>query len=140
MTDFNVNFGVEWAAAVKEVSNVTVKTLQDSYEELFSRIVDDTPVDTGRLKGNWQMSLNSELDGETDELDADGSGVKNKAKSILASMTIDTKSVYVSNNVPYAEAIEYGHSQLQAPNGMVRVNMDSFSDIVTQMAQKNGKL
>ena len=36
---------------------------------------------------------------------------------------------YITNNLPYAMAIEMGHSQ-QAPQGMVRTTAEEFADAV----------
>ena len=37
--------------------------------ELFSGVVEDTRVDTGRLKGNWQIQENAKASGEVDTED-----------------------------------------------------------------------
>ena len=41
--------------------------------ELFSGVIRDTRVDTGRLRGNWQTSESAPKTGELDRLDKEGS-------------------------------------------------------------------
>ncbi|MNT90915.1 hypothetical protein D3C72_2319290 [compost metagenome] len=43
---------------------------------------------------------------------------------------------YLINNLPYAIPLEFGHSN-QAPNGMVRVTIARFQQIVEQAIRNN---
>ena len=45
--------------SAKEVDRIRRGTII----KLFSQVIDDTPVDTGRLRGNWRTSVNKTLDG-----------------------------------------------------------------------------
>ncbi len=135
-TDAVITFNREWTAAVENIKKINAKTLSYSYQELFTNIIFSTPVDTGRLRGNWQCEINAVPIGETDTLDpAGGSTVSNMANSLNAFKLGDT--VYFANNAPYAEAIEFGHSVLQAPFGMVRINIENFEGIVNKWAERN---
>lgn len=95
--------------------------------ELFSGVIRSTPVDTGRARGNWQTSVGAPASGEVDRLDPTGAEaiaeVQQKTPAGAGQVT------YLSNNLPYIEALERGHSQ-QAPAGMVRINMDRVSKMV----------
>lgn len=87
-----------------------------------SRIVKRTPVDTGRLRANWQASINTEASGELSKTDKSGGSVINEASNKLASLQV-MKDVYMlSNNLPYAGRIENGYSG-QAPAGMMRISV-----------------
>lgn len=85
--------------------------------DLFARIVQKTPVDTGMLRGNWHISLNAT---EPRRLPPQKypSIVIAAGGAQLAKATI-RETVIMQNNMPYARRIEYGWSK-QAPNGMVR--------------------
>lgn len=110
--------------------------------DLFASIMKRTPVDTGRLRGNWQVELNRPATGEVDataqQAIAKGSSVTGRAKLI--------DSVYVVNNLPYAAVIERGRIEgnrrvgakgsLQAPFGMVRVTINDFKQIVEKNARR----
>jgi hypothetical protein len=44
-------------------------------------------------------------------------------------------TIYIVNNLPYANALENGHSK-QAPSGMVKVTLQEFPGIVSAAAQE----
>ena len=90
--------------------------------EVFSNIIQMTPVDTGRARGNWQCTIGSPFMGEDD------SGSVMKANSVIPRRAGSV--VYLTNNVPYIGKLEYdGHSR-QAPAGMVRVSVALFEGVL----------
>lgn len=101
--------------------------------ELFNKIIMDTPVDTGRLAGNWQTSTAKPKGGELDTAGA--------SEAITEAITVTSKSkfdddLYLANNLPYAAVIEYeGHSK-KAPDGMVRRNIAKSASIVNKHLNK----
>lgn len=106
---------------------------------LYSSIVKKTPVDTGRARGNWNISVGNP-DGSTDPS-------KTSAQYKSASGVPEPKgdeSIYISNNLPYIETLEYGGYpnppksgtgktvngfSKQAPNGMVGVTLANKDNI-----------
>jgi hypothetical protein len=70
--------------------------------ELFSGIVNDTRVDTGRLRGNWQIQENAPATREIERLDKAGTTViaEIQDKSTPSGLT------YFANNLPYARVYE----------------------------------
>ena len=131
-----VNFNLEWMRAVDTAKKTTEKTLKEAYARVFTDIVNDTPVDTGRLRGNWQTTLNGVPDGETGDLDPSGDIARGRIQDALNDFKLGD-TVYFTNNAPYAEVIEYGHSQQKAPYGMVRINIINFDSIIQSIAEKN---
>lgn len=113
--------------------------------ELFSAVIDDTPVDTGRLRGNWLTSVNKPREDVLVQNDPNGTRAKNK---IINNLGAFGDSVYLSNNLPYANVAEYGewngptdkvNSQgfsKQAPAGMVRKNAIRFQQVFKREASK----
>lgn len=102
--------------------------------ELFSGIVKLTPVDTGRARGNWLTGVHRPVTGETERLDKTG-------RSAIAEISENTPAgagqvTYLSNNLPYIEDLERGSSK-QAPEGMVRKNMDRVQKMVDAAIRKN---
>ena len=90
--------------------------------EVFSNIIQMTPVDTGRARGNWQCTIGAPFIGE------DASGSVMKANNVIPRRAGSV--VYLTNNVPYIGRLEYdGHSR-QAPNGMVRVSVALFEGVL----------
>ncbi|URA07002.1 virion structural protein [Xanthomonas phage Elanor] len=91
-----------------------------------------TPVDTGRLRGNWQTTINSPATAAIGRNDPSGGAAMAEAVANLGSL-VDV--VWFSNNLPYVQTIEYdGHSR-QAPEGMVRRHLAAWQRIVSAKAK-----
>ena len=65
------------------------------------------PVDTGRFRNNNLVSLQHPDFGISDNVDPNGTIAVQRGIGVI----------YIQNNLPYAEALENGHSQ-QAPTGV----------------------
>lgn len=76
-----------------------------------------TPVNTGRARGNWQIGIGKD---PTEELERYGDSSSEELPKLDTCHKDET--IYIANNLPYIQALEYGHSQ-QAPQGMVGVTM-----------------
>lgn len=97
--------------------------------ELFSSVVKSTPVDTGRARGNWQCTIASPASDQVEHTDKSGAGA---ISDIVATVPQKAGSiVWLANNVPYIRKLEYGSSK-QAPNGMVRINIQRFASILRE--------
>lgn len=121
----------QWVAKSKKNSDQAVRAIS---LELFKRLVLKSPVDTGRFRGNWNVGLGaptSTIDEE--KKDTDGAETIAAAQAALENAKAG-EAVFLTNHLPYAVALEYGHSG-QAPNGMVRVTMEEVG-AVTQDAAK----
>lgn len=100
--------------------------------DIFSKVILRTPVKTGRLRGNWQCTLNVKASGETN---GNARSAISKTKATTGKAKI-TDSIYLMNNLPYASVIENGSSK-QAPQGMVKVTITEFKRIVAENARAN---
>lgn len=112
----------------------TVDELQRAvFGELFGSVIGDTPVLSGRLRGNWQASKSAPELGVLET--SDPTGVATIAKAVAA---IGDSGVYfLTNNLPYAERIEFdGHSSIKAPAGMVRINAMRLAQVLADEARK----
>jgi hypothetical protein len=88
----------------------------------------------GRLRGNWQVTLNTPADSFTDDIDADGGATQGSASRGISKAKLGDK-IYLINNLPYAQVVENG-SSTQAPNGMVKVAVASFNAAVKRNIKK----
>jgi hypothetical protein len=81
--------------------------------ELSRDIIERTPVDTGRAKSNWQASLGDFVRGTV--------GIKDPLPKVAAitKLAKGDETLCLVNNLHYIMALEEGHSQRQAPYGMV---------------------
>jgi hypothetical protein len=101
--------------------------------EVASRIIVRSPVDTGRFRGNWRLGVGGPVSGTTELTDRDGGATNGAIAAALPAKAAGTV-LYLTNNLPYAWALEHGHSKLQAPNGMVALTVLEFAAIVDKAA------
>ena len=102
---------------------------------LFSDIIKDTPVLQGRLRANWQLGINKFID--TNLIDKDKSGrktISNMKSGINAFKLGDT--ITLSNNLDYAQRIEFEGYSKKAPAGMVRINVVRWQTHLDEQARK----
>lgn len=117
--------------------------------KLFGSIVMDTPVDTGRLRGNWQTSVSAPKSGELEREDKTGSITVSEIQGNMGDGSRGDISVFFTNNLPYAEVAEYGgwdgptekvteegYSR-KSPAGMVRRNVARINAILAQAAKQS---
>lgn len=114
--------------------------------KLFSAIIKASPVDTGRFRMNWQATYSVPATGVLNGKDPSG------AAAINAMSTVVLKNPFwfdfvLANNLPYANVIEFGgypgdgpntvggYSR-QAPQGVVRVNVLRFQQLLDEEAAK----
>ena len=86
-------------------------------------LVKASPVDTGRFRGNWQVTANRPPLYAMNNYDRDGSDTIAEGKRALHAIMRGggaVRSIYFSNMLIYANALEYGHSK-QAPAGVVGI-------------------
>lgn len=101
-----------------------------------SRMIDATPVLTGRARGNWLVSLDGMRKDKTGAFDKSGALSKNRlAVSLEAFSCKKTKAIWFTNTLEYILPLEYGHSA-KSPEGMVRVTLSNFRGIVSEEAGK----
>lgn len=122
----------------KDIAKFRKKTMKRANDfkrgvgiELFSSVILDTPVDTGRARGNWQTTLNTPAAGETEQSAGDAVSVANKPGNFGELNDVN----YLTNNLPYIEALEYGSSK-QAPAGMARKNVARIREILDRQLRK----
>ena len=81
---------------------------------LFNAVIMDTPVNEGRLRGDWQTTVGQVANTPP------GAG----------------QETLLTNNMPYCLKIENGSSS-KAPQGMVHRNVDRFQKLVDEQVGKN---
>ncbi|MRW82886.1 HK97 gp10 family phage protein [Pseudoduganella sp. FT26W] len=93
-------------------------------------VVMTTPVLTGRLRANWQFGVNMPA-GVLDSVDVAGAATIAKMAGQVTSLKAGGEC-WIVNNLPYAGEIEYGHSSVKAPAGMVRVTLAGLPAAIEQ--------
>ena len=75
----------------------------------------------GRFKNNWYVGFDSQPTQSNDTPDASGQGSTSRGLAVLEVFRVgQVSSIFFTNNLPYAAALENGHSG-QAPGGMVGI-------------------
>ena len=129
-----------WVKKVKD--NVETVVVETRFE-CSDRIINTTPVYTGYARGNWQAETGSSyptqeimrFDDEMGYAPTSGEGESLWEAKNVAVLNID-KPYYLVNNVDYIFDLEYGHRSNQAPNGMVRLVVADFDNIVLDIVRK----
>lgn len=118
--------------------------------ELSTSIILKTPVDTGRLRGNWQATIGFQAAGDTVSVGAQAAIADVKT----ALVTAIGSRFYLTNNLPYAAVAEFGlwgtgdgatnkttrdGYSVQAPYGMVRVSVASYQQNLLAAVNRFGR-
>jgi len=116
-----MSFATDLDKAVLNIKGFTEKQVRGTLFGLSSRIIKESPVDTGRFRGNWQASIGSPAPSTTSRLDSTGAGSINDVAVTVQGLKLG-QTFYLANNLPYARRLEYGYSK-QAPSGFLRINL-----------------
>jgi hypothetical protein len=98
--------------------------------KVHDRIVERTPVDTGRARASWTIVAGETADTSVAPPDFAGgpeAGIS-AARSKQGNVQL-AHSYVIANNLPYIERLENGHSK-QAPAGMVGL---AIADVRTEL-------
>ena len=129
-----MSFTKQLNALVSGTKEKIDKTVKGATVVLATNVITETPVDTGAARGNWQASVGQPATGAIDRADPSGQAAIASAAAVIPDEAGSV--VYLSNNLPYIQRLEYGHSG-QAPDGMVRVNTVNWPQIVETEAAKH---
>lgn len=106
--------------------------------KLFTSVIRDTPVDTGRLRSAWNTSIGSpNLAAPAEGLPSYNTSDAVEQVKNAAATSHNNDVVILTNALPYAARIEYeGWSHTKAPQGMVRRNVARFRQLLSSEVQK----
>lgn len=128
-----MSFSSDMRNATKSIIDAHDKITRAATLDFFAGTIKDTPVDTGRARGNWVTSVDEPAQGEIDRLDPEGTAAT--AEVVAKTPEGAGQETFMSNSLPYIEALEYGSSQ-RAPDGMVRRNLARVQRIVDKAIAK----
>lgn len=97
-----MSFSSDMRKIVKKNGDSLERISRATKLSLFSGVINDTRVDTGRLRGNWQTSTGIPKYATIDRIDKEGTKVIAEAKANITAFGVD----YMTNNLPYAEVWE----------------------------------
>lgn len=129
-------FGAQLAKFAKQAGKNADLVVTKVCLDAATRVIEKTPVDTGRLRANWQATIGQPAGGQVEAEDKQGAMTIQKVLGPAGQAP--GRLFYLTNNLSYAVVAEFGmwgsgdgatqkttrdgHS-IQAPSGMVRVTM-----------------
>jgi len=126
-------FNKELNDFTKKLVPEKVLTLQKKMVlEALKRLVNKTPVDTGRARGNWQVTISNPAAGQLETTDKEGSGTIARGLAALGGLK-PYMVVWITNNLDYIEFLEDG-SSTQAPEGMMTVTIQELRTMFRKAA------
>jgi hypothetical protein len=126
--------------ALDNLAEMPEKVVRGTLLGLASRIIDDTPVDTGRLRGNWQASFDAAKNSKLQRTQTStGSGAATGEAEQVIGRYQPGQTFYLTNNLPYAYTIEFGGSKVKAPQGMLRKNVAAYQARINEAIAKAKK-
>jgi hypothetical protein len=129
-----VSFTADLQKFAAKTETTTEKARRAIVMGLFGAVITDTPVDTGRLRGNWQASIRQPKTSAIDREDKSGALAISEVELNLGSGDVAN---WLANNLPYARRIEYGWSREKAPEGMVRKNIARIQQIIRRAVSES---
>lgn len=88
----------------------------------------------GRFRSNWQVGIGPRPTGWNNDITGPEE-VLSKGQAVLQGFDGKDKTIWITNCVPYAVRLEYGHSK-QAPQGMVRLTAQRFQSFLGEAVRE----
>ena len=109
----------------KELEIAVEQVWRKTAFDLLDGIASKTPVDTGLARASWFVELDrpSNQVGNDPTRDPISPGLQTINSAKLGN------SINITNNLPYIVPLEFGHSQDQAPSGMVSVTLAELESV-----------
>ena len=131
--------GKSFELQIKEFENMTTEKSELLFKkvcfDLSNSIIMDSPVDSGRLRGNFQPDINS-IQNDVLEID-DKSGSVTVAKVATTTNKLKLGQYFtLTNNLDYAIHLEFGTAKFgfspKSPKGFIGINVMRFQTFVNQ--------
>lgn len=119
---------------VRDRTNELVRAL--GFEAL-GRIMNKTPMDTGRARANWNVSEGAEdpsTNPEATHQDVLPKRLEGEGRVRLVDFWRGD-TLYITNGLPYIRPLEDGHSG-QAPRGMARLTVRELKPLADRIARR----
>lgn len=129
-----MSFSIQIDNFVNETLQAIDNTLQEIVIKIGDSLVYLTPVLTGRLRGNWQLTLGAPSNQSLVRYDKDG-GVTMRDLESKAALFTAGQVAYIVNNLTYAEKIEKGGSRKSTY--MVFLTEARFETIIAEAIRNN---
>lgn len=122
------DFAKQISRIAVEVEGNVEKAMKDCAHAVARSVIEATPVDTGRARSNWLAGLDQPVDGTVDAhvagakgstADANADAAIGAASDVIDAFDIEKNAeIHLTNNLPYIQPLNDGHSA-QAPVNFV---------------------
>jgi hypothetical protein len=138
----------QFANAVAKFANTTEQrmdaTVRGAALMTLESVVQGTPVDKGRAKGNWQLSVDTPAEGDVTVPESESKETASNTAEQIALATRNNlvpggalgHTIYITNNVPYIIRLEQGHSG--QGEHFIQGAVDQFQEFV-RVSEANAK-
>jgi len=132
---FNIRMQKNAGLFPKELASVFVQKIAMT---VLMKLVEKTPVDTGRARGNWQVTLNQPAEGyDESEIDKNGGNTFTKGSMVIDDAP-EYPIIWITNNVPYIQRLEEGHSG-QASTGMMQNTINEMNGMGVDLSSAGNR-
>lgn len=135
MADRPGMFSLKIHKFVEKAGDNVKQVVRKAALDVTQQIMAKSPVDTGRFRANWNVAFGHVDTLTTPSTDKSGQKTVERVRIQLNGWDTPLGDIFLTNSLPYAIPLEYGHSQ-QAPAGMVRVTVAAWNGIVEQAANE----
>lgn len=140
----------DWEFGIDQFLDEFEESIVDTHKkiafDLLAAVVLGSPVDTGRFRNAWTLALNgpdeyTPPENYSDTLSPEEAAERSVAKAdgdLGSYQTLsggDPPVIWINNQLPYAQRLEDGHSRTKAPNGVLRIHIETL-----QMKVEDGVL
>lgn len=113
---------------IADLTRFTERVVTALTLDVTARLIETTPIDLGWARANWVPAIGNPFRVEPGARPTEAGGVSRAAQdsgiaSVIASYMLRSGPIYISNNVPYIQALNAGHSK-QAPAGFVQAAVE----------------
>lgn len=115
--------------AKREIRVATEEAMRKIALRVMQTLVLATPVDTGRARSNWIVSLGSPARATKEPMDKSGAAAISENATEIATHKDPSVAIYISNNLPYIGRLNEGWSK-QAPAGYVEQALQAARSVV----------
>lgn len=123
------NFALDLRKFADSIPKELVKPVVQKFAmHALNGVVMKSPVDLGTFRGNWNVAVNAIDYSVSAATDKSGGATIAKGAAVIEAAKPD-QAIFISNNLPYATALENGHSK-QAPIGMVAVTFAELESMI----------
>ena len=111
------------------------QVVKAAFVELSNRIIMRTPIKSGRARGNWFAAVGSP-DFSTSNSTGAAASMARVTSAVSAGLSGRDFTLYLTNSLPYVYGLEYYGRSAQAPEGMVRVSVNEYNELLARKVRE----